>query len=51
VSALTPAVRERALAAARPRRLGTLTELAGLHLLVTGLSVAIGDLVQVLAPD
>jgi flagellum-specific ATP synthase len=52
VSALTPAVRERALAATQPRRLGTVTELAGLHLLVTGLSVAIGDLVEILrAPD
>lgn len=47
MSLLTPAVRERALAAAQPRRLGTVTELAGLHLLVTGLSVAIGDLVEI----
>jgi len=47
MSALTDAVRERALEATRVRTLGTVTEIAGLHLLVTGLPVAVGDLVDV----
>jgi flagellum-specific ATP synthase len=52
VSVLTASVRDRALAAARPRSLGTVVELAGLHLLVTGLPLAVGDLVEVLrSPD
>jgi flagellum-specific ATP synthase len=44
---LTAAVRERALDAARPLTLGTVTELVGLHLVVSGLRVAVGDLVEV----
>ena len=37
-----------ALRAARPERLGRVAELLGLHLLVTGLDAAVGDLVEVL---
>lgn len=40
-------LRDRALAAARPLHLGTVTELVGLHLEVRGLPVAVGDLVEV----
>ena len=40
-------LRDRALTAARPLRLGTVTELVGLHLEVRGLPVAVGDLVEV----
>jgi flagellum-specific ATP synthase len=47
---LTPELRTRALEAARPLTLGTVAELAGLHLLVTGLPLAVGDLVEVLHP-
>jgi flagellum-specific ATP synthase len=47
MSVLTTAVAERARAAARPLTLGTVTELVGLHLVVTGLPVAVGDLVEV----
>ncbi len=39
---------ERALGQARPRRLGVLTELLGLHLLVRGVDAAVGDVVEVL---
>lgn len=47
MTVLTDTLAERALAAARPLRLGTVTELVGLHLLVTGLPAAVGDLVEV----
>ena len=47
MSALSHAVVERALASAQPLTLGTVTELVGLHLVVTGLPVAVGDLVEV----
>ncbi len=40
-------LRDRALAAARPLRLGTVTELVGLHLEVRGLTCAAGDLVEI----
>jgi len=45
---LTAELRARALEAALPRTLGTVVELAGLHLLITGLPLASGDLVEVL---
>jgi flagellum-specific ATP synthase len=38
---------DRALTAAKPERLGRVVELLGLHLLVTGLDAAVGDLVEV----
>ena len=47
MSRLTLEVRERALAATRPQRMGTVVELSGLNLLVTGFSAAVGDLVEV----
>ena len=40
-------VREAAIAAAQPLRLGTVTELVGLHLEVRGLVAAAGDLLEV----
>ena len=40
---------DRARAAARPRRLGTVTQLLGLHLVVRGIDAAVGDVVEVLA--
>ncbi len=43
-------LRERALAATRPERLGRVTELLGLQLQVTGLRAAVGDLVEILGP-
>ena len=43
-----PPVVAAALRAARPERLGRVSELLGLHLLVTGLEAAVGDLVEVL---
>ncbi|GAA1931159.1 FliI/YscN family ATPase [Nocardioides marmoribigeumensis] len=36
--------------AARPRRLGTVAQLLGLHLVVRGLDAAVGDVVEVLGP-
>ncbi|WP_435746841.1 FliI/YscN family ATPase [Nocardioides sp. SYSU DS0663] len=48
VSPVLEAVRERALATARPERLGRVDEMLGLHLRVTGLRAAVGDLVEVL---
>ncbi len=45
---LTPDLIFAARAAARPRRLGLLTELLGLHLLVKGVDAAVGDVVEVL---
>jgi flagellum-specific ATP synthase len=50
VSVLTPVLRERALEAARPLQLGRVAELLSLHLLVTGLPAAVGDLVEVAGP-
>lgn len=47
MSALTLDVRQHATAAAAPLRLGQVAELVGLHLLVTGLDAAVGDLVEV----
>ena len=47
MSALTLATRERAALAAAPLRLGRVTELVGLHLLVVGLDAAVGDLVEI----
>ena len=48
MTAISDQLRTRALDAAQPRSLGTIVELAGLHLLVAGLPVAVGDLVEVL---
>ncbi len=48
---LDPAVRDRLFLAARPERLGRLVELKGLHLLVRGVDVAVGEVVEVLAAD
>jgi flagellum-specific ATP synthase len=42
------ALLEAATLAARPRRLGVLAELLGLHLLVRGLDAAVGDVVEVM---
>ena len=47
MSALTDAVRERALDAVTPLRMGRVVEILGLHLLVTGLKAAVGDLVEI----
>jgi flagellum-specific ATP synthase len=47
VSPFESSLRERALAAAAPPHLGTVSELVGLHLEVRGLAVAVGDLVEV----
>lgn len=47
MSGLTTDVRTRALAAVAPLRLGTVAELLGLQVRVTGLSAAVGDLVAV----
>lgn len=44
---LSPTVLDRAVGAARPLRVGTVTELVGLHLEVRGLPSAAGDLVEV----
>ncbi len=48
---LSPALLTRALDAARPRRLGVVTELLGLHVLVTGVDAAVGDVLEVLPQD
>ncbi len=50
MSVLTPVLRERALDAVRPLQLGRVAELLSLHLLVTGLPAAVGDLVEVAGP-
>ncbi|GAB3860835.1 flagellar protein export ATPase FliI [Nocardioides maradonensis] len=47
MSLLTSSVIERAHDAVAPLRLGTVTELVGLHLEVRGLRVAVGDLVSI----
>jgi len=44
---LGPTVLGRALDAARPESFGRLTELRGLHLMVRGVDVAVGDLLEV----
>ncbi len=47
MSSVTMDMRRRALGAAGPLRLGRVSELAGLHLVVTGLAAGVGDLVQI----
>ncbi|MDO9498344.1 MAG: FliI/YscN family ATPase [Nocardioides sp.] len=42
--------REAALTSVRPLRLGRVSEMVGLHLRVTGLRAAVGDLLEVMAP-
>lgn len=49
MTAIAPELLERARAAARPRRLGVVTELVGLHVLVRGIDAAVGEVVQILA--
>jgi flagellum-specific ATP synthase len=49
-SVLTGSLRARALQAVRPVQLGRVAELLALHLRVTGLSAAVGDLVEVAGP-
>jgi flagellum-specific ATP synthase len=51
MTVLTPVLRERALEAVRPLQLGRVAELLSLHLLVTGLPAAVGDLVEVAGPS
>jgi flagellum-specific ATP synthase len=46
-----PARTARAAAVAGPLRLGVVSELLGLHLTVTGLDAAVGDVVEVLGAD
>ena len=50
MSTLTPVLRERAIEAVRPLQLGRVAELLSLHMLVTGLPAAVGDLVEVAGP-
>ncbi|MFL6060779.1 MAG: FliI/YscN family ATPase [Marmoricola sp.] len=47
MSSLAAARRQRAIAVASPLRLGKVAELVGLHVLVTGLPAAVGDLVEI----
>jgi flagellum-specific ATP synthase len=47
MTSLTLDLRQRALGAAAPLRLGRVTELIGLHLRVTGLPAAVGDLLDI----
>jgi flagellum-specific ATP synthase len=49
-SLFTPTLVSAALEAARPHRLGRVAELVGLHVRVTGLDAAVGDLVEILGP-
>ena len=51
MSTLTPVLRERAIEAVRPLQLGRVAELLSLHMLVTGLPAAVGDLVEVAGPQ
>ncbi|MDT0200800.1 FliI/YscN family ATPase [Nocardioides sp. AE5] len=51
MSVLTAPIRERALAATAPLRLGRVAEVVGLQLRVTGLDAAIGDLVEISSAD
>ena len=48
MTALAPELLERARVAARPRRLGVVVELLGLHVLVRGVDAAVGDVVEIL---
>jgi flagellum-specific ATP synthase len=48
---LSPDLLSLAAAEAQPRRLGVVTELLGLHLLVKGVDAAVGDVVEVLPGD
>jgi flagellum-specific ATP synthase len=48
MTTISPSLLGRAAAAAQPRRLGVVTELLGLHLLVKGVDAAVGDVVEVL---
>jgi flagellum-specific ATP synthase len=48
VSLIDPSLLARASAQAQPRRLGRVSELLGLHLLVTGVGAAVGDVLEVL---
>ena len=50
MSAVNAYVRHRALRAAAPLRLGRVVELVGLHLLVTGIPAAVGDLLEIEGP-
>jgi flagellum-specific ATP synthase len=50
MSTITPYLRHRALRAAAPLKLGRVVELVGLHLLVTGIPAAVGDLVEIEGP-
>jgi len=50
MSTWTPYLRHRALRAAAPLQLGRVVELVGLHLLVTGLRAAVGDLLEIEGP-
>jgi flagellum-specific ATP synthase len=50
MTTLTPVLRERALDSVRPLQLGRIAELLSLHMLVTGLPAAVGDLVEVAGP-
>ncbi|MCW2755894.1 MAG: FliI/YscN family ATPase [Marmoricola sp.] len=47
MSSLTAELRQRALGAAAGLRLGRVSELVGLHLVVTGLAAGVGDLVEI----
>jgi len=51
MTTLTPTLLDRAAELARPRRLGVVTELLGLHLVVKGVDAAVGDVVEVLPGD
>jgi flagellum-specific ATP synthase len=51
VSSLTLDLRQRALGAAAPLRIGRVSEILGLHLRVTGLRAAVGDLLEIDGPD
>ncbi|MCX6397854.1 MAG: FliI/YscN family ATPase [Propionibacteriales bacterium] len=51
MSSLTLDLRQRAASSATPLRLGRVSELVGLHLLVVGLDAAVGDLVEVSRRD
>jgi flagellum-specific ATP synthase len=50
MSLITPDLLDALRIAARPRRLGIVVELLGLHLLVKGVDAAVGDVVEVLGP-
>jgi flagellum-specific ATP synthase len=50
MTTLTHELRQRALDAVRPLQLGRVAELLSLHLQVTGLPAAVGDLVEVAGP-